>query len=101
MQYTNIYDLKNPGSTVSPLKKKVAVAVAKSAQSILLEAPGAFPNEAGRKAWAKNALINAEQMAEAMMWAVLGNGDVQTGGDTTTDVTVQYVVDVSVDTFAS
>ena len=103
MEYTAIYDLKNPvqpnAPVVSGLKKKVTIAVVTSAQSILAEAEST-PNHSARVRWAVTALEQAEAMAERMMWPVLSNGDVQTGGNDTPDATVQYVVDVSVNLFA-
>jgi hypothetical protein len=106
LAYTAIYDLKNPaqqglGGTiaVTDLQKKCIVAVAIGAQAVLTEAQ-TTPNHNARMRWATNALMNAETVAQQMMWAVLSNGTVQAAGNASSDNDVQYVVNVSIDLFA-
>jgi hypothetical protein len=98
--YIEIFELKNPGSSAVDLLKKTTVAVVKTAQFVLAEDANTANHEA-RARWARTALVNAEQMAQAMFWAVLSNGDVQAAGQGAADSLVQFCVDVSVNLFAA
>jgi hypothetical protein len=98
--FTDIYDIYNPGSTVPPLKKKLTVAVAKVAQTVL-EEPGSTPNHEARFRWAKQALMSPEGYAQMMFLAVLGNSQIQAAGNDAPDADVEWMVGTLVNIFAA
>jgi hypothetical protein len=95
--YNQIYNLKVSGS----LLNRTAVACMKTADYILTTEAGGATNHANRVIWAKAALLDPESKAKQLMWAVLSNGDVQSQGEEVADATIQYIVDVKLDLFAT
>lgn len=86
------------------LRKRVAGAVTKKADAILIEA-GSTPNHAARLVWAEAALRDPVAETEKIMWRVVQNGtirDKQAGasiaaGNVATDADIEFVVNVVVD----
>lgn len=94
--YLEIYSLW----TSADLKKRVYVAVAKKAQYILIE-PTGTTNHVNRVQWAKEALSDPGTKADQMLWCIVGDATIQSHGEASTDAEIQYVVDVSIDIFAT
>ncbi len=95
MAYQDIYNLRHS----SLLKAKVAVALANTARTVLTES-ATTANHAARLAWAKQVIKDIEGAAEQILWGVVSNSTVQSGGETTADATIQTIVDSLVDAFA-
>ena len=91
---TDIYNLRGSGA----LKARVTAAIAKAAQDIINEAPDTA-SHAARLVWAKESLLHADDAAEKMMWAVVGNASIQATGEACTDNDVQFVVNSNVNQF--
>lgn len=81
------------------LKNRITAAAAKTAYYIISAEAPETENHANRLIWAKTVLDNPESMANRMLWGVLQNGDIQT--DPMNETTIQYVVDVLVNVFAT
>ena len=92
--YTNYVDIW----TSDALKKQILFACLKTANYILTTEPNNAPNHSARVNWAKTVIFDPYEAAQKISVAVICNGDVQSGNPT--DATVQYVVDLMVDTFA-
>ena len=94
---SDLYNLHGDGSQI---RNRVTAAIALSAWQVLLEdAP-----DSKRMAWAKNALINAETIAESWMWAVLTQTDALAEAEkanfTLPDEVIIKIVDILRDKFA-
>jgi len=96
MAYIDIYNLK----TNPTFKNRVTVAVAKAATDIFNE-PNSTTNHAARVTWANAALVNAETVAERMLWSIVQNPTIQSNGLDSTDNDIQYVVNSKIDIFAT
>lgn len=84
----------------SNLRSRLAAACAKAAQDILNEDPQT-ENHSLRIKWAADALLNPNQMADRMMWGLLGNASIQSAGEASSDNDIQYVCNGLVNTFAN
>ena len=85
--------------TTDALKKQILFACMKTANHILTVEPNNAPNHNARVGWAKSVVADPYEAAQKMSVAVICNADVQAGDPD--DATVQYIVDVMVDTFAA
>jgi len=94
-----LLDVWNLRQTAHILKARCAAATAKAALDVLNEDPGTT-NHANRLVWAKEALVNADTVAERMFWGILQNATIAAAGDEATDNDVQFVVNSLIDTFA-
>ena len=95
MSLISVYNLK----TNAEFKARVASAVSKAAFDILNESP-ATENHAERVVWAKASMLNAEGVAEQMLWAIVQNATIQTEGLDSTDNDIQFVVNSNINYFA-
>jgi len=86
------------------LKKRVAAACTKKADSILIE-PSNTANHAARLVWANDCLRDPVDTAGKLMWRFVQNGTIQTkqsaasiaSGICAPDSDIEYVVNVVVD----
>jgi hypothetical protein len=92
-----IYSLRYESATLRP---RTVSAVVKAAQDILNEDPGTA-NHANRLIWAGEVLNDPKAKTEEMLWGVVSNATIQTGGDASSDNDIQFVVNGLVDTFAT
>jgi len=81
------YNLKSNAE----FKARIASAIAKASNNIINEDPGTT-NHTERLVWAKNAIINAETVAEQMLWLVVQNPTIQTNGLSSSDNDIEFVV---------
>lgn len=94
--YVEIYNLYDAVAILA----KTTVAVLKIADYIITTEGAEVTNHANRVTWATAALQDPRAKAREMLWAVLSNGDVQTGGTSVADATIQYVVETRLNDFA-
>jgi hypothetical protein len=95
--YDEIYNL----STGDVLLNRAVVAVLKISDYIITTEGAGVTNHANRLIWAKAALQDPKTKAKQMQWAVLSNGDVQSQGVSVSDATIQYIIEVKLDLFAT
>jgi hypothetical protein len=95
--YLEIYSLADQGGA---LFQRVATACIIQANTIRTETPPA--NSAQRLAWARKALINPQDIAKEMLWAVLAQnaGITVTQIQNATDTAIQNAVAAAVDLVA-
>lgn len=101
MAYADIHTAATDDA--SPLRKQVAVAIAKAAADISNEDVGTANHDL-RIHWARRvSMSNEAPMVEAgvMMWKVLENATLQADPANATDSDVQFVVNSLIDTFAT
>lgn len=92
--YTDYIDIW----TTDDLRKQILFACMNTANYILTAEPNNAPNHNARVNWAKTVIFDPCEAAQKMSVAVICNGEVQAGNPP--DATVQYVVDLMVNTFA-
>jgi hypothetical protein len=94
----NLIDVYNLKSNAS-LKARVAAAIAKASYDIQNES-ASTTNHAKRLIWSNYSLINAEESAEKILWALVQNPTIQSSGLSSTDNDIQFVVNSLIDIFA-
>ncbi len=97
MLLIDIYSWATQPAQNTVLVKQLTAAIATAAVQVIAESAD-IPNHAGRILWAKRVLATASspgEMAQEMIWGLLGNGTIQadiTATGTCSDYDVQYVV---------
>jgi len=95
--YLDLYSLRQDDD----LTRKVSSAVAIAADKIRTEDPATI-NHANRIVWAKTAFSQPEQVAVAMMWALLAANKTMTMNQlkSASDSAIQAAVEAAIDIFA-
>lgn len=93
--YIELYNMKEH------FERRATIAVLKIADYILTAEGSGVANHANRVIWATAALQDPEAKARQLIYSVLANGDVQTGGEAVADSVIQYVVETKVDGYAT
>jgi hypothetical protein len=91
-----LLEIYNQKATNADLRNRVAAAIGVAAWAVFDEADPT----AARITWAKDAVMNAENLAGQWMWAVCGNATIQAADFNPTDNDIQYVVNTLRDDYA-
>jgi hypothetical protein len=91
-----LLEIYNQKATNADLRNRVAAAIGVSAWDVFAEDS---PSPA-RLAWAKDAVMNADNLAGQWMWAVCGNAAIQAANFNPPDSDIQYVVNTLRDDYA-
>lgn len=94
--YQQLYDAVTQGG---PVLNRAVVAVAVSAQKILVELDTTL-NHAARLAWARKALADPQGMVKKMSYALAADAVVSAKATATTDAELQTAVDALIDSFS-